>query len=245
MTRFKILIEYKGVNYVGWQKQENGKSIQEVIENSIKKLTGEKRQIFAAGRTDAGVHGLGQVAHFDLKKNLSEDTIRDGLNSYLRSESISILDAKKTTKDFHARFSAKKREYLYKIINRRAPLTIEKDLAWVLHKKIDLKKIKRAAKLFIGKNNLNAFRSAHCQSKTAIKNIDQIKIKKINDKIEIYIKAKSFLHSQVRIMVGTLIQVGEGKMQPEDIKSIIKKAKRENAGPTAPASGLYLLKVYY
>ena len=245
MTRFKILIEYKGANYVGWQKQENGKSIQEVIENSIKKLTGEKRQIFAAGRTDAGVHGLGQVAHFDLKKNLSEDTIRDGLNSYLRSESISILDAKKTTKDFHARFSAKKREYLYKIINRRAPLTIEKDLAWVLHKKIDLKKIKCAAKLFIGKNNLNAFRSAHCQSKTAIKNIEKIKIKKINDKIEIYIKAKSFLHSQVRIMVGTLIQVGEGKIQPEDIKSIIKKAKRENAGPTAPASGLYLLKVYY
>ena len=130
MNRYKIVIEYKGTNYVGWQRQDNGKSIQETIENSIEKLTNEKIQVFGAGRTDSGVHALGQVAHFDLNKKFSSDSIRDGLNNFLRSESISIIDAEEVTDDFHARFSAKKREYLYKIINRRAPLTIEKDLAW-------------------------------------------------------------------------------------------------------------------
>ncbi len=245
MSRYKIVIEYKGTDYVGWQRQDNGKSIQETIENSIEKLTNEKIQVFGAGRTDSGVHALGQVAHFDINKKFSSDSIRDGLNNFLRSESISIIDAEEVTDDFHARFSAKKREYLYKIINRRAPLTIEKDLAWVLHKKLNLEKIKDAANFFIGKNNLNAFRSSHCQSKTTIKNIDKIEIIKKNEQIEINVQAKSFLHSQVRIMVGTLINVGEGKISPEYIKFIIKEAKRENAGPTAPAAGLYLLKVIY
>ena len=244
MTRFKILIEYKGANYVGWQKQENGKSIQEVIENSIKKLTGEKRQIFAAGRTDAGVHGLGQVAHFDLKKNLSEDTIRDGLNSYLRSESISILDAKKTTKDFHARFSAKKRWYEYKIINRRPPLTIDLNRAWCVYKSLDIEKIKSESSSFLGKHDFNAFRSAHCQSKNSIKTIDSVSIKNKDEQIIFEVSAKSFLHSQVRIMIGTLVDIAKGNIN-KTVLDIINSKQRDFAGQTAPANGLYLKKIEY
>ena len=245
MNRYKIIIEYKGTNFVGWQKQDNGLSIQKVIEKSIKELTKEDVQIFGAGRTDAGVHALGQVAHFDLVKDFSVDSIRDGLNKYLRYYLISIIEASKVEDDFHARFSAKKREYLYKIINRRAPLTVDRNLAWVLHKQLDIKKMQDAAVFFIGQHNLNAFRSVNCQSKTTIKTIDKIEIISKQNTISIIVQAKSFLHSQVRIMVGTLVYVGEGKIDPNEILTIIKIAKRENAGPTAPAEGLYLTSVIY
>ena len=245
MSRYKITIEYKGTNYVGWQRQDNGPSVQESLEKCIRQLTNQETQVFGAGRTDSGVHALGQVAHFDLKKDFPLESIKDGLNNYLRSEPISIIEAVEAPDDFHARFSAKKREYSYKIINRSSPLTIERDLAWALSKKLNIKKMQNAANFFIGKHNLNAFRSSHCQSKTTIKNIDQVKIIKEDDEIKINVQAKSFLHSQVRIMVGTLVNVGEGKIEPEEIEIIIKKAKRENAGPTAPAAGLYLLNVMY
>lgn len=245
MNRYKIVIEYKGTNFVGWQKQDNGISIQESIEKSIKELTQETVQVFGAGRTDAGVHALGQVAHFDLVKNFSKDSIRDGLNKYLRHYLISIVEASKVKDNFHSRFSAKKREYLYKIINRRAPLTVDKNLAWVFHKKLDIKKMQDAAVFFIGQHNLNAFRSINCQSKTTIRTIDKIQIINKKDIISIIVQAKSFLHSQVRIMVGTLVYVGEGKIDPNEILKIIKIGKRENAGPTAPAEGLYLTNVIY
>ena len=244
MPKYKITIEYDGSSYVGWQRQDNGISIQESIEKAIIQLTGEKIIIFGAGRTDAGVHALGQVAHFDLKKNFNTDNIRDGLNQYLRPQPISVLKAEEVNDDFHSRFSAKSRTYQYNISNRRAPLTIDKNKSWAVFKNLDVNKMEFEAKHFLGSHNLDAFRSAHCQSKSAIKTIDSILIIKKNENISIRVSAKSFLHSQVRIMVGTLVEIGKGKII-KSIKRIIEEEKRSQAGITAPACGLYLIAVEY
>tara|TARA_B110000495_G_C22822288_1_gene479969 strand:- start:102 stop:836 length:735 start_codon:yes stop_codon:yes gene_type:complete len=244
MPKYKITIEYDGSSYIGWQRQDNGISIQEEIEKAITQLTGEKIIIFGAGRTDAGVHALGQVAHFDLKKNFNIDNIRDGLNQHLRPQPIAILKAEEVNDDFHARFSAKNRTYEYSISNRRPPLTIDKNKSWGVFKKLDVNKMEFEAKHFLGHHNLDAFRSAHCQSKSAIKTIDSILIIKKNENISIRVSAKSFLHSQVRIMVGTLVEIGKGKII-KSIKRIIEEEKRSQAGVTAPACGLYLIAVEY
>ena len=244
MFNFKIIIEYDGTNYVGWQRQDNGLSIQEAIENAIFKLTAEKVILFGAGRTDAGVHALGQVAHFNLKKKFQSDNIRDGLNQYLRPQPIAILEAEQIDENFHARFSATKRTYEYIITNRRPPLTINKNKSWGVFKTLDVKKIQDEAKFFLGKHNLEAFRSAHCQSNTAIKTIDDIIVTKKYNDIAITVSAKSFLHSQVRVMVGTLVEIGKGKIKIS-IKKIIEDELRSQAGMTAPACGLYLIKVDY
>jgi len=244
MPKYKLTIEYDGSNYVGWQRQDNGISIQEAIENAITQLTGEKIIIFGAGRTDAGVHALGQVAHFDLKKIFNTDNIRDGLNQHLRPQPIAVLKAEEVGDDFHARFSAKNRTYEYSISNRRAPLTIDKNKSWGVFKNLDVNKMEFESKHFLGNHNLDAFRSAHCQSKSAIKTIDNILIIKKNENISIRVSAKSFLHSQVRIMVGTLVEIGKGKII-KSIKRIIEEEKRSQAGITAPACGLYLIAVEY
>ncbi len=245
MFRYKIVVEYNGTKYVGWQRQENGPSIQSALEEAIHKQTGEKIDVFGAGRTDAGVHSYGQVAHFDLPKPMSIDSIRDGLNQHLRPQSIAIINVNQVDNNFHARFSAKQRHYIYKIVNRRAPLTIERELAWVIHKNLNITLMQDAAKYFIGKHDLNAFRSINCQSETSIKTIDDVTIQNQDQKISIDVKAKSFLHSQVRIMVGTLVYVGMEKIEPQQIKLILKNTDRKEAGPTAPAHGLYLKSVFY
>ena len=244
MFNFKITIEYDGTDYVGWQRQDNGLTIQEAIENAIYKLTSEKVILYGAGRTDAGVHALGQVAHFNLKKEFNVDNIRDGLNQYLRPQTIAILEADLVDENFHARFSAIKRTYKYIIINRRPPLTINKNKSWGVFKKLDINRMKLEANYFIGRNNLKAFRSAHCQSKSALKTIDDISIMNRDNEIIVTVSAKSFLHSQVRIMVGTLVELGKGKII-KSIKDIIEEEKRSQAGITAPACGLYLIKVEY
>ncbi len=244
MNNYKINIEYDGTNFVGWQRQANGISVQYLIENAIKNLTNKEVTIFGAGRTDAGVHAKNQVANFELEEFLHTDIIRDGLNHHLRPHPIAILSAEKVKINFNARFSAKKRWYEYKIINRRAPLTINNNRAWCIHKKINIKKIIEQSKNFIGKHDLSAFRSINCQSKSAIKSIDLIDIKNIEDEIIFTICAKSFLHSQVRIMVGTLIDIGLDKIS-KSVSEIIFLKKREYAGITAPPFGLYLLKVDY
>ena len=245
MQRYKIIIEYDGSSYVGWQKQDNGISIQESLEESIKSLTSENVQVFGAGRTDAGVHALGQVAHFDLKKKCTTREIQEGLNQYLKPRLIAIIDAKVVSKDFHARFSAKKRIYSYTIVNRRSPLTIDKNKAWIIYKKLDMKLISSAAKFFIGKNDLTSFRAVSCQARSPIKTIDDINITREDDKILFKVTAKSFLQSQVRIMVGTLANVGEGKIRPKEILSIIEAKDRSKAGPTAPPEGLFLKEIIY
>ena len=244
MFNYKITIEYDGTDYVGWQRQENGKSIQESIENAIFKLTGEEVIIFGAGRTDAGVHALGQVAHFNLKKEFKIDNIRDGLNQHLRPQPIAILYAELVDENFHSRFSAIKRTYKYVITNRRSPLTINKNKSWGVFKQLDVIKMKLEAKHFLGKHNLDAFRSIHCQSNLAIKTISSVTIINEKNDIVIIISAKSFLHSQVRIMVGTLVEIGKGKIT-KSIKKIIEEEERSQAGITAPACGLYLLEVEY
>ena len=244
MNKFKIIVEYDGSNFVGWQKQENGKSIQESIEKALLKLTGEKVTLFGAGRTDAGVHALGQVAHFEIQKKFNIDNIRDGLNQYLRSLPISILETEQVENTFHARFSANERIYEYIITNRRAPLTLDINKSWAVYKKLNLKKMKLESKFFLGKHNLEAFRSVDCQASSPVKTINDIKISQNGNNIIIKVLAKSFLHSQVRIMVGTLVEIGKGKIT-KSLKEIIESKDRSQAGVTAPACGLYLLKVCY
>ncbi len=244
MQNYKIVIEYDGSNFVGWQRQLNGLSIQQLVEEAITKLSGKKTTIFGAGRTDAGVHSRGQVANFELDDNFDTDTIRDGLNQHLRPYPIAVLSADNVQSDFNARFSAKLRWYEYKIINRRPPLTLDNNRVWCVHKKIDIKKIIEQSKFFVGKHDLSSFRSVNCQSKSSIKSINSFEITNYEDEICFTISAKSFLHSQVRIMVGTLVDIGLSKIS-KPVSEIISLRKREFAGVTAPAHGLYLIKVDY
>ena len=244
MPNYKITVEYDGTNFVGWQQQANGASVQSSLQDSVFKLSGEKVVVYGAGRTDAGVHAYGQVASFVISKKISTDVIRDGLNQHLRPLMISVLKAEEVDNDFHARFSAKKRWYVYKIINRRSPLTIEANRAWCVHKILDTKKMQNESASFLGKHDLNAFRSAHCQSKSSIRTIDDIIINIKNESIFIEVVAKSFLHSQVRIMVGTLVDIAKGNINTS-ILEIINSKNREVAGQTAPANGLYLKKIAY
>ena len=244
MHNHKIVIEYDGTNFVGWQQQENGQSIQSTLQEALFKLTGENIIIFGAGRTDAGVHAYGQVASFNLNKKIEIDVIRDGLNQHLRPQPIAVQKAELVEDDFHARFSAKKRWYEYKIINRRPPLTIDVNRAWCVYKNLDIEKMKSESSSFLGKHNLNAFRSAHCQSKNSIKTIDSISIKNKDEQIIFEVSAKSFLHSQVRIMIGTLVDIAKGNIN-KTILDIINSKQREIAGQTAPAHGLYLKKIEY
>jgi tRNA pseudouridine38-40 synthase len=244
MNNYKIIVEYDGTNFVGWQQQENGQSIQATLQEAAFKLSGEKVTIFGAGRTDAGVHAYGQVASFTINKKIETDVIRDGLNQHLRPHPISVQKAELVDSEFHARFSAVKRWYEYKIINRRPPLTIDTNRAWCVYKKINIEKMKTESSSFLGKHDLNAFRSAHCQSKSSVKTIENIHIRNEDEQIIFNVCAKSFLHSQVRIMVGTLVDIAKGNIK-KTIKDIINSKNREIAGQTAPAHGLYLKKIDY
>ena len=244
MHNYKIIVEYDGTNFVGWQQQESGQSIQAALQEALFNLSAEKVTIFGAGRTDAGVHAFGQVASFNINKKIETDVIRDGLNQHLRPHPISVQKAELVDSEFHARFSAIKRWYEYKIINRRPPLTIDINRAWCVHKKINVEKMKIESFSFLGKHDLNAFRSAHCQSKSSVKTIQNIDIKNEGEQIIFNVCAKSFLHSQVRIMVGTLVDIAKGNID-KTIIDIINSKNREIAGQTAPAHGLYLKKIDY
>ena len=244
MHNYKITIEYDGSDFVGWQRQDNGLSIQQLIEESIQKLTNKTTTIIGAGRTDAGVHAKGQVASFELENFIDTDTIRDGLNHHLRPHPVAILSTEKTDTDFNARFSAKLRWYEYKVISRRPPLTLQSNRVWCVHKTININKVIEQSQFFLGKYDLSAFRSINCQSKSAIKSINSFDVKRNEQEINFVISAKSFLHSQVRIMVGTLVDIGIGKIS-KSISEIIALKKREYAGVTAPPHGLYLTKVEY
>ena len=249
MERYKIHIEYEGTNLVGWQKQKNGISVQEILENALFKLTGEKKIIQGAGRTDAGVHALNQVAHFDIIKKIKTDALRDGLNSHIKNlykkYKVSVLKCKKVNKDFNARFDAKERTYLYKNLDRRAPPAIQNKKIWHVKKKLDEKLMKKASKTLEGKHDFTSFRSTDCQAKSPIKTINSIKIIRKSSEIEIWIKAKSFLHNQVRVIAGTLMLVGKEKWKTEDVIKALKAKKRGAAGQTAPAWGLFLYSIKY
>ena len=247
MHRYQILIEYVGTaNFIGWQIQSKGNSIQKLIQNKISKLLKEKIILTGSGRTDKNVNSWGQSAHFDTKKKIiNTNKFIYSLNFFLNKKLISILEIKRRNLNFHARYSAKERIYEYIILNRLASPSIDKNKVWHVRKKLDLKLIKKAAKMLLGKNDFKTFQASNCYSMTSIKTLKRINIKKRNEKIEIQFKSKSFLRNQVRSMVGCLVYVGKKKWSLKKFENIFKSKKRKLCAPPAPAHGLYLLKVNY
>jgi tRNA pseudouridine38-40 synthase len=245
MPRYKAVVEYLGTSYAGWQRQPNKLTIQEVLEKAILKFCGERVTVIGAGRTDAGVHSYGQVAHFDCLKHYSAFEVFSAVNFHLKETSISLLSVEIVDDRFHARFSATERHYVYKIINRSAPLAIKRNTALLVKKPLNIKNMQEAGNFLLGTNDFSSFRSSECTSKSAIKTLTKFEITTINDKLKIYVSADAFLHHMVRNIVGTLIYVGLDKITPADFSKIIQAKFRTAAGPTAPAYGLYLLRVDY
>jgi tRNA pseudouridine38-40 synthase len=245
MTRFRLTLEYDGSGFVGWQRQDNGPSVQQALEGAIHRFCGETVDTFAAGRTDAGVHAWGQVVHFDLAREADADTVRDALNFHLKPAPVSVLKAEPVGTDFHARFSAKARLYFYRIVNRRAPLAIERRRAWLVWTPLDADAMHTAAQLLVGHHDFSSFRASLCQADSPMKTLDVLDVTRVGDDVRIAARARSFLHHQVRNMVGTLKLVGEGKWTKDDVAQALAARNRAAAGPTAPAEGLYLTEVWY
>ncbi len=239
MARYKIIIEYNGSDFHGWQEQKGLKSVQQTIQDAILKFSSELVMIYGAGRTDAGVHATGQVAHFDLQNPKDPNEVRRAINHFLKNENIAILKCEIVPQDFHARFSAISRSYVYKIINRRAHLTTQKGFVWHVIEPLDATLMNEAAQHLIGFHDFESFRSAHCQSQSSLKSIDSIRVERHGGNIEIFITARSFLHNQVRIIVGTLRKVGNGSWNPSKVIEILQAKDRSSAGQTAPPYGLY------
>ncbi|MDQ0325157.1 tRNA pseudouridine38-40 synthase [Rhodopseudomonas julia] len=245
MPRYRLLIEYDGAPFVGWQRQTTGPSVQAAIEDAIFAFTGEEIRIRGAGRTDTGVHALGQVAHCDLQKDWPDDTVRDALNAHLRPAPVAILAARQVAADFDARFSAEKRHYLYRIVNRRPPLAIERGRAWQVLVPLDTDAMHEAAQCLVGKHDFTTFRAAECQAKSPVKTLDQISVRRELETVVVETSARSFLHSQVRSFVGTLKLVGEGKWRARHVAEALAACDRRRCGPLAPPDGLYLAQVDY
>jgi len=245
MQRYKLKIEYDGTSFVGWQFQKNGLSIQEVLQKAIFNLSKEKVIVTGAGRTDSGVHALEQTAHFDLEKKIKKENFLPGLNQHIGNNLITILKINKTSKKFHSRFDAKIRTYQYVIINRQAPLTLQKNKAWHIRKKLDIAHMKKGAQILLGTHDFSTFRSSSCGAKSPIKTMKNISIKKNKDKIILKFMSKSFLQQQVRSMVGCLKYLGEGKWNVADFKKSFKSRSRLKCAPPAPACGLYLFQIKY
>ena len=249
MPRYKLTIEYEGSGYCGWQKQDDQPSVQAAIAAAVQQFCGQEPDVVGAGRTDAGVHATAQVAHIDLMKEYDPFRVMQGINFYLFNDEaanrIAILNAERVADDFSARFSAKKRHYLYRIINRRPRLGIEFGRAWHVIDDLDAEAMNTAAKLLIGHHDFTSFRDTRCQSKSPEKTLEQLDIKRYGEEVRIFASARSFLHHQVRNMVGSLALVGKGKWQPDDLRKALEARDRTKAGPTAPADGLYLVGVDY
>jgi tRNA pseudouridine38-40 synthase len=245
VKRYCLTIEYDGTGYVGWQRQDNGPSIQQAIEDAVFAFCGEPAALTAAGRTDAGVHALGQVAHLDLARETRPETLRDAVNFHLKPQPIAILAAAAAAADFHARFSAVGRRYLYRIINRRAPLAIERGRAWWVPAALDAAVMAAAAERLVGRHDFTSFRSSICQAASPVKTLDRLAVEREGAEIRIHAAARSFLHHQVRNMVGTLKLVGEGRWSAGDVAAALAARDRSAAGPTAPPEGLYLAEVSY
>lgn len=247
MPRYCITIEYEGTPFVGWQRQaeEAGTSIQGALEQAIFKFSGEMVGVRGAGRTDAGVHALGQVAHFDLAKAWEPGRVRDAMNFHLRPDPVAVIDCACVADDFDARFSATKRHYLYRILTRRAPPVLDRNRVWWLTAPLDAEAMADAARAFIGRHDFTTFRAAQCQAKSPVKSLDRFDVTREGAEIVCRVSARSFLHNQVRSMVGSLKLVGEGKWQPGDIAKALAARDRTACGPVAPAAGLYLERVDY
>ena len=245
MQRYQIKIEYDGTPFVGWQFQKNGQSVQEVLQKAIFVLSKEKVVVTGAGRTDSGVHALAQVAHFDLKKKIKIKILLQAINHNIGNKPVTVLKVNKVDKNFHARFDAKKRTYQYIIINRQAPLALQKNKAWHIRKKLNVKNMKSASKILLGTHDFSTYRASSCGAKSPIKTMEKISIKKNKDKITLKFKSRSFLQQQVRSMVGCIKYVGDGTWTLSEFKNSFKSKNRIKCAPPAPASGLYLLKIKY
>jgi tRNA pseudouridine38-40 synthase len=245
MPRYRLTLEYDGGAFVGWQRQDNGPSVQGALEDAIEKLSSERVTVHGAGRTDAGVHALGQVAHFDLEKEFAPDRVRDALNHFLRPAAIAVLEAGVAAPDFHARFSATARHYLYRILVRRPPPALERGHVWHVVHELDADAMDHAAQALVGQHDFTTFRAAECQAKSPVKTLDKLSVRRAADEIHIEASARSFLHNQVRSIVGSLKLVGEGKWRVRDLSDALAAKDRSRCGPVAPPDGLYLVRVDY
>jgi tRNA pseudouridine38-40 synthase len=245
MPRYKLTIEYDGTPFVGWQMQDNGSSIQAALADAIAAFAGERALVGGAGRTDAGVHALGQVAHVDLGKAWDVETVRDAVNFHLRPQPIAVLEAERVDARFDARFSAIKRHYLYRIVNRRADLTLEHNRAWRVPHALDADAMHQAAQRLVGRHDFTTFRAAECQARSPLKTLDRLDVTRAGDDLRITASARSFLHHQVRSMVGSLVHVGAGKWSADDLAAALAARDRAACGQVAPPQGLYLLRVDY
>lgn len=245
MPRYKLILEYDGGSYVGWQRQENGPSIQGALEAAAHALCGEKAAAHAAGRTDAGVHALAMTAHMDLAKEFQPDVVRDALNFHLKPQPIAVLEAQIVSEEFHARFSCIRRSYEYRIVNRRPPLTLDAGRAWQVQARLDAQVMHEAAQALVGKHDFTTFRAAACQSDSPVKTLDEISVARAGEEIFIRCSARSFLHHQVRFFTGSLVEVGRGKWRARDLKAALEARDLAACGPAAPAEGLYFLRADY
>ena len=245
MPRYRLTLEYDGQPFRGWQRLSEGPSVQEALEEAVQAFCGETTRVLGAGRTDAGVHALAQVAHLDLGREVAPETLRNALNHHLRQQPVVVLEAARITDDFHARFSARARHYLYRIVNRRPPLALAAGRAWQVAVPLDAEVMHEAAQRLLGHHDFTSFRSSICQAATPHKTLDRLNVMRHGEVVEITASARSFLHHQVRNMVGSLKLVGQGRWPVERIEAVLRARDRALAGPTAPACGLFLLRVDY
>ena len=245
MTRWKLTIEYDGGPFMGWQRQEHGPSIQQAIEAALQRMTGEETAVTAAGRTDAGVHALAMAAHVDVTKPLTPHRLREGLNALVRPNPISILDVEQVADDWHARFSCVGRRYLYRILNRRAPPALDFGRVWHVAVPLDVDAMTEGAAMLVGRHDFTTFRSVQCQSDSPVKTLDRLDVTAVDEEIHIQAAARSFLHHQVRSMVGCLARVGRGQWQPSDIRTALEARDRAALGLNAPPHGLYFVEAIY
>ncbi len=245
MPRYKLVIEYDGAPFVGWQVQDNGQSVQAVLAAAVAAFCGETVAVNGAGRTDAGVHATGQVAHVELAKDWDTDTVRDAVNAHLRPHPVAVLSAEAVSTDFDARFSATKRHYLYRIVNRRADLALDRRRAWRIGRPLDAAAMQAAAQRLVGRHDFTTFRAAECQARSPVKTLERLDVARDGEEICIHASARSFLHTQVRSMVGSLALVGEGRWSGDDLARALDARDRAACGPVAPPDGLYLVRVDY
>jgi tRNA pseudouridine38-40 synthase len=243
--RYKLTLEYDGGPYMGWQWQDHGPSVQGAVEAAVAKLDGGAREVYGSGRTDSGVHALAQVAHVDLVKNLRADKVRDAINFHLGEHPISILDAQVVDDEFHARFDARERRYLFRILDRRPRLALDRGRVWRVPVTLDADAMDHAAKVLIGRHDFTSFRDTACQAKSPVKTLDMARVSRVGDEIHCEFAARSFLHKQVRSMVGSLVEVGLGKWNRADMKAVLAARDRTECGPVSPPDGLYLVSVAY
>ncbi|WP_265563128.1 tRNA pseudouridine(38-40) synthase TruA [Sphingomicrobium arenosum] len=245
MTRWRLTVEFDGQPFMGWQRQDHGPSVQQSIEEAVQRMTGEEARIHCAGRTDAGVHGLAMTAHVDLDKDLTPFRLCEGLNALLRPDPVAILAAEPVADDWHARFSCIGRRYLYRILNRRASATLTRGKVWHVPQELDVDAMAKAARHLEGHHDFTTFRSVNCQSQSPVKTLDRLSVERAGDEVHFHVAARSFLHHQVRSMVGTLALVGKGQWTPDDVRAALEAKDRQALGLNAPPDGLYFVEALY